>query len=115
MAKIKKQHMSVHWQEIAHGDGDAATNASLKEKATLVGRVGMMMLSVGTGAWRVRSYMNAVSRRLVTSDLLFFPFSIKAYQALFIFSLLLLLHFCSRFAKRTALFKACIVGHIVNH
>lgn len=64
MAKIKKQHMSVHWQEIAHSDGDAATDASLKEKATLVGRVGMMMLSVGTGAWRVRSYMNAVSRSL---------------------------------------------------
>lgn len=75
--------MSVHWQEIAHGDGDAATNASLKEKATLVGRVGMMMLSVGTGAWRVRSYMNAVSRRLVTSDFVIFSIFYQSLSSSF--------------------------------
>lgn len=30
----------------------------------MVGRVGLMMLSVGTGAWRVRNSMNEVARTL---------------------------------------------------
>ena len=53
MAKLKKQHMTIHWKAIVQDDSSIpATEATLKEKATLVGRIGLMMLSVGTGAWR---------------------------------------------------------------
>lgn len=64
MAKLKKQHMSVKWHDIVSDDNIPASEASLKEKATLVGRVGIMMLSVGTGAWRVRNSMNRIARSL---------------------------------------------------
>lgn len=65
MAKLKKQHMTIHWKAIVQDDASIpATEATLKEKATLVGRVGLMMLSVGTSAWRVRNSMNKVSRCL---------------------------------------------------
>lgn len=63
--KLKKQHMSIKWHEIIKkDDGVLSTEAGLKEKATLVGRIGTMALSVGTGAWRVRNYMNTVARSL---------------------------------------------------
>lgn len=65
MAKLKKQHMTIHWKAIVQDDSSIpATEATLKEKATLVGRIGLMMLSVGTGAWRVRNSMNKVARCL---------------------------------------------------
>lgn len=65
MSKIKKQHMSVNWHEIIVSDDSIpAVEATLKEKATLVGRLGIMMLSVGTGAWRVRNSMNSIARSL---------------------------------------------------
>ena len=65
MSKFRKQHMSVHWHEIVDSESsEPAVKASLKEKATLVGRVGLMMLSVGTGAWRVRASMNKIARAL---------------------------------------------------
>lgn len=35
--------------------------ASLTEKASIIGRVGIMLLSCGTGAWRVRSSMNTLA------------------------------------------------------
>ncbi|WP_143809280.1 threonine/serine exporter family protein, partial [Oenococcus oeni] len=38
--------------------------ASLEEKASIVGRVGILMLSCGTGAWRVREGMNTIARNL---------------------------------------------------
>ena len=56
MAKLRKQHMTIHWHDIIQADSNVpAVDATLKEKATLVGRLGLMMLSVGTGAWRVRN------------------------------------------------------------
>lgn len=65
MSKVRKQHMTVNWHEIVDNDKSAcAIDAPLKEKATLVGRVGIMMLSVGTGAWRVRHSMNSIARKL---------------------------------------------------
>ncbi len=65
MSKFRKQHMTIDWHEIVDNDSiEPAINASLKEKATLVGRVGLMMLSVGTGAWRVRASMNKIARAL---------------------------------------------------
>lgn len=65
MSKFRTQHMAVDWHDIVDGDNfSPAAEASLKEKATLVGRVGLMMLSVGTGAWRVRASMNKIARGL---------------------------------------------------
>ena len=41
--------MEIDWHEIIGEDNyEPAVNASLKEKSSLVERVGMMMLSVGT-------------------------------------------------------------------
>ena len=57
--------MSIDWHEIINDDSDLpAIKASLREKASLVGRLGSMMLSVGTSAWRVRASMNKISRAL---------------------------------------------------
>lgn len=65
MSKFRKQHMTIEWHDIIDQESNSpAVNASLKEKATLVGRVGLMMLSVGTGAWRVRASMNKIARAL---------------------------------------------------
>lgn len=65
MSQFRKQHMPIAWHEIVESENTTpAVNATLKEKATLVGRVGLMMLSVGTGAWRVRASMNKISRAL---------------------------------------------------
>lgn len=59
---IKKNHMDVLWHEYAvSADHTPITKASLSAKASVVGRVGIMMLSCGTGAWRVRSSMNELS------------------------------------------------------
>ena len=41
-----------------------AVEASLEEKTTLIGRIGLMTLSFGTSAWRVRRSLNIVSRAL---------------------------------------------------
>lgn len=65
MSKFRKQHMTIEWHDLLNEESDVpAIKASLKEKATLVGRVGLMMLSVGTGAWRVRASMNKIARAL---------------------------------------------------
>ena len=65
MSDFRKQHMAIQWNDIVGSDSyEPAINASLQEKASLVGRVGLMMLSVGTGAWRVRASMNKIARSL---------------------------------------------------
>lgn len=57
--------MTIDWHNIVDGESSTpAIDAPLKEKATLVGRIGFMMLSVGTGAWRVRASMNKIARGL---------------------------------------------------
>lgn len=59
---IKKNHMDVLWHEYADKtDSTPIINASLSAKASIIGRVGIMMLACGTGAWRVRSSMNELS------------------------------------------------------
>lgn len=70
MAKkpTKRQHMAVKWHEIVKTDSDIpAVNAPIKEKTSLIGRIGSMMLGVGTSAWRVRAAMNKVSRAVGVS------------------------------------------------
>ncbi|PWJ10808.1 threonine/serine ThrE exporter family protein [Ruminococcus flavefaciens] len=65
MSKFRKQHMSIDWHGVVDSESmEPAINASLSEKATLVGRIGLMMLSVGTAAWRVRASMNKLARAL---------------------------------------------------
>ena len=59
---IQKNHMDILWHEFADkSDTTPITGTSLPAKASVIGRVGFMMLACGTGAWRVRSSMNTLS------------------------------------------------------
>lgn len=61
----KHHHMSIRWDEFVGESGDVlAIDASLKEKTAIVGRIGILMLACGTGAWRVRDSMNSIARVL---------------------------------------------------
>ena len=61
--QLRKNHMGILWHEYtdAGGENRPVTEASLTEKASIIGRVGIMLLSCGTGAWRVRSSMNTLA------------------------------------------------------
>ena len=62
---IKRNHMEIPWHNyVSTKNSQPITEASLSEKASLIGRTGMMLLSCGTGAWRVRSSMNTLSEAL---------------------------------------------------
>lgn len=60
-----KNHMEIPWVKVV-GDGSQtpAIKSSLAEKSTIIGRVGIILLSCGTGAWRVRDSMNTIARIL---------------------------------------------------
>ncbi|GAJ27126.1 integral membrane protein [Liquorilactobacillus sucicola DSM 21376 = JCM 15457] len=60
----RRHHMTIHWKDFIVNDNILVKDASLKERTSIVGRVGILMLSCGTGAWRVREAMNKVSRAL---------------------------------------------------
>ena len=65
MSKFRQQHMTIKWHEISQDDSDnPAVSSLLSEKASLVGRVGLMFLASGAGAYRVRAAMNKLSRAL---------------------------------------------------
>ncbi|MEE5988532.1 threonine/serine exporter family protein [Ligilactobacillus equi] len=58
-------HMSIAWQEYIGDDAKVpADYTSLKKRAGIIGRIGLMMLSCGTGAWRVRDSMDTIARVL---------------------------------------------------
>ena len=61
--QLRKNHMDILWHEYtdAGGENRPVAEASLTEKASIIGRVGIMLLSCGTGAWRVRSSMNTLA------------------------------------------------------
>ena len=62
---IIPNHMDIYWNDYTgHVKDKPITEASVPVKAALIGRVGLMLLSCGTGAWRVRSSMNALSEQL---------------------------------------------------
>lgn len=62
---ITPNHMEIYWHDYANSFGDKPiTQASLQEKASIIGRAGLMLLSCGTGAWRVRSSMNSLAEQL---------------------------------------------------
>lgn len=61
----KHHHMAIPWQDFFTNDNfTPAKEANLVERAAIVGRIGLMMLAYGTGAWRVRDSMNIVARKL---------------------------------------------------
>ncbi|MEE0406833.1 MAG: threonine/serine exporter family protein, partial [Desulfovibrio sp.] len=54
--------MDILWHEYGARDGNVPIReAGLQARASVVGRLGMMMLACGTGAWRVRTSMNTLS------------------------------------------------------
>lgn len=65
VSKFRQQHMPVMWHDISSvGDETPVLSASLNDKATLIGRVGLMFLSSGGSSYRVRAAMNKISRAL---------------------------------------------------
>ncbi|MTV82299.1 threonine/serine ThrE exporter family protein [Secundilactobacillus folii] len=56
--------MAIPWKEFVINEDDRVRHARVKGRASIVGRVGIMMLSCGTGAWRVREAMDTVARAL---------------------------------------------------
>ena len=63
--RIIKNHMDIPWHQFTGKDKELPiTQAGLTEKASVIGRTGLMMLSCGTGAWRVRSSMNTLASLL---------------------------------------------------
>lgn len=61
---LKRNHMAIPWHEYIQNKNRPLTEATLSEKASVIGRIGLMLLSCGTGAWRVRSSMNTLSESL---------------------------------------------------
>lgn len=58
-------HMRIRWHEFfTSSDDTCIQDARFPERAVLVGHIGMMLLSCGTGAWRVRDAMNTIARNL---------------------------------------------------
>lgn len=54
--------MAIPWHEYVKTEDDIpASEAPLPEKASLIGRIGTIMLSCGTPAWRVRNSMTAAA------------------------------------------------------
>lgn len=64
-SSIQPNHMEIYWHDYASQSGAIPiTDATLTEKASVIGRTGLMLLSCGTGAWRVRSSMNTIAEQL---------------------------------------------------
>ena len=62
---MEKNHMEIPWHDYANDDSNVLiAEAGLIEKASVIGRVGLIMLSCGTGAWRVRTSMNRLAKEL---------------------------------------------------
>lgn len=62
---IAPNHMDIYWHNFAaDSENVPITDAGLTEKASIIGRTGLMLLSCGTGAWRVRSSMNSLAMAL---------------------------------------------------
>lgn len=62
---LPQNHMEIYWHDYASQmENINIRSASLTEKASIIGRTGLMLLSCGTGAWRVRSSMNSLAEQL---------------------------------------------------
>ena len=57
--------MNIPWHEYTTKNSKTIIeNATLSEKSSVIGRIGLMLLACGTGAWRVRSSMNTIANEL---------------------------------------------------
>ena len=57
--------MNIPWHEYTNSKSKTTIeNATLTEKSSIIGRIGLMLLACGTGAWRVRSSMNTIADEL---------------------------------------------------
>ena len=56
--------MQAAWHEVVCAGDQPAVDAPLADKSTIICRTGLLSLSSGTGAWRVRDTMNRVARTL---------------------------------------------------
>ena len=77
------QHMAVRWEKVIAKENNSARHASLHVRASIVGRVGIMLLSCGTGAWRVRAAMNTVARALgltISADIGFTAITLTCFD-----------------------------------
>ena len=61
---ITKIHMQIPWHEYAISNDLPSRDAKLSEKASLIGRVGIVMLSGGATAWRIRRSMSVIAQTL---------------------------------------------------
>ena len=59
--QIEQHHMNIPWHDF-EDENQNILHADLQTKTTIIGRVGIMMLACGTGAWRVRESMNSMAR-----------------------------------------------------
>lgn len=57
-----RSHMEIPWHQIAADESVPIKQSRLEDRATVIGRVGLMVLGNGTGAWRVRDAMNIIAR-----------------------------------------------------
>ena len=57
-------HTAVKWHELVEDAETPAREASLADKSSIVCRAGLLMLSGGTGGYRVRELMNAIADAL---------------------------------------------------
>ena len=59
---FRPNHMHIAWHDYTSHDATLPISAApLREKASVIGRTGLMLLSCGTGAWRVRSSMKTLT------------------------------------------------------
>ena len=64
---FSRNHMQIPWHDYAVSKDVPSADAKLNEKASLIGRVGLIMLSCGTTAWRIRKGMSEIARCLGVS------------------------------------------------
>lgn len=58
-------HMHIRWNTFFTSTNTTlAKDATFTERSVMIGHIGMMLLSYGTGAWRVRDAMNTLARQL---------------------------------------------------
>ncbi len=61
----RHHHMHIHWNEFFDQRfSTIAREGTIVERTSLVGQIGLLLLSCGTGAWRVRDSMNKIARSL---------------------------------------------------
>ncbi|WP_415652045.1 threonine/serine ThrE exporter family protein [Schleiferilactobacillus perolens] len=60
----ERHHMAIPWDQLVREADLPAVDAGIAERSAIVGRIGIILLSCGTGAWRVREAMNTVARSL---------------------------------------------------